>query len=117
MLATKEARTVAARKMAGLRIVRVNLEDAEWVLYLAGELDYGTVGSVRVRVREFEDRHVALDLSGLTFTDSTGLALLLEERARSLRRGTRFRIRGANGQTLELLERTGLLSLLASPTG
>jgi anti-anti-sigma factor len=103
--------------MEGLRIVPVALEDAEWVLVLTGELDYATVERVRARMREFEDGPVALDLSGLKFMDSTGLALLLEERARARRRGTQFRIRGAGGQTLELLERTGVLALLSSSTG
>ena len=54
-----------------------------------------------------------LDLSGLTFTDSTGLAFLLQERVRAQRQETPFRIRGARGQTLALFERTGLLRLMS----
>ena len=100
--------------MEGLQIVPIALEDAQLVLCLAGELDFATVGPVRARLRELEDGPVVLDLSGVTFTDSTGLALLLEERARARRRGAPFRVRGAGGQTLELLKRTGLLALLSS---
>jgi stage II sporulation protein AA (anti-sigma F factor antagonist) len=97
-----------------LQIVPVALRDGEIALCLEGELDYATVGPVRARLREIHAQSVVLDLSGVTFTDSTGLALLLEERADARRRGTRFGIRGAGGQTLELLERTGVLALLTS---
>jgi anti-anti-sigma factor len=106
-----------ARNFEDLQIVAVALEDAPWVLWLGGELDIATVGQVRGRLREFDDEPVALDLGGLTFTDSTGLAFLLEERVRAQRRGTPLRIRGAGGQTLDLLERTGLLGLLSSSDG
>jgi anti-sigma B factor antagonist len=106
-----------SQNMEGLQIVPVALGDAESAVCLAGELDYATVAGVRTRLREFEDRSVVLDLSGLAFTDSSGLAFLLDERARARRRGTQFRIRGAGGQTLELLERTGVHALLSSSTG
>lgn len=104
-----------SRNMDGLQIVPVALEDPEWLLCLVGELELSTVGSVRARLREFDDRPVVLDLRGLTFTDSTGLALLLEERARARRRGSELRIRGATGQTLELLKRTGALDVFTRP--
>jgi anti-anti-sigma factor len=100
--------------MEGLQVVPVAFGDSEWLLCLAGELDFATVGRVRARLREFNDTPVVLDLGALTFTDSTGLALLLEERARAQQHGRELRIRGANGQTRELLERTGVLSLLSS---
>lgn len=108
---------MAAPKIEGLQIVPVALEDAQLVLCLVGELDFATVGPTRARLHEFDDDPVVLDLSGVTFTDSTGLALLLEERARALQRGISFPIRGAVGQTLELLERTGVLDLLSSDVG
>jgi anti-anti-sigma factor len=95
----------------GVQIVA--LDDAPWALCLAGELDIATVATVRARLRELDGQPVVLDLSGLTFTDSTGLALLLEERLRAQRHGMSLRIRGAAGQTLQLLERTGLLRLLS----
>jgi anti-sigma B factor antagonist len=106
-----------SENMEGLRIVPGGLEDADAVLCLVGDLDYATLARARTRLREFGDGPLVLDLSGLTFTDSTGLAFLLDEQARARRRGTRFRVRGAGGQTLELLERTGVLPLLSSAQG
>jgi anti-anti-sigma regulatory factor len=56
---------------------------------------------------------VVPDLSGVTFTDSTGLATLIAEGCRAHVHGTSLRVRGATGQTRDLLERTGVLALLA----
>ena len=104
--------------MEELRIVPVASEDAERLLLrIEGELDIATAGPLRARLRELDDQPLMLDLSGLTFTDSTGLAMLLEERARALRKGKALRIRGATGQTRELLERTGVLGLFDGHTG
>ena len=99
----------------GLQIITVTSQEAECVVYLEGELDFATAEPIRTRLRELGDRPVVIDLNGLTFTDSTGLALLLEVRAQQRRRGAALRIRGAAGQTRELLERTGVLDLLERP--
>ncbi len=99
----------------GLQIITVNSQDAECVVCLEGELDVATAEPVRTCLRELGDRPVVIDLTGLTFTHSTGLALLLEARAEAWRRGAALQVRGAAGQTRELLERTGVLDLLARP--
>ncbi len=86
------------------------------LLRLDGELDLAIAALLRARLRELDAQALTLDLSGVSFTDSTGLAILLQERARARRRGTTLRIRGATGQTRELLERTGVLTVLEGPT-
>lgn len=98
-----------------LHIVTVTSQEAECVVYLEGELEFATAEPVRTRLRDLDDRPVVIDLNGLTFTDSTGLALLLEARTQARRRGAALRIRGAAGQTRELLERTGVLDLFERP--
>src|SRR5262249_58146455 len=59
------------------------------VLAVAGELDLATIGTLKEAVarRLAPDAHVVLDLSGLTFCDSTGLGGLvaLHRQARSTR--------------------------------
>jgi len=99
-----------------LTIVSVASEDVGRLVRLEGELDLSTAPALRARLPEFDDQPLVLDLGGLIFTDSTGLAILLEERARRLRRGPALRIRGATGQTREMLERTGVLALFGGPT-
>jgi anti-anti-sigma factor len=78
---------------------------------LEGELDIASARLLREWLRQIEPMSLELDLGGLWFTDSTGLATLLEARARTVRQGGTLRLRGARGQTRELLERTGVLSV------
>ena len=62
---------------------------------LRGELDLSTVGKVEEelrRVEEDSDRLVVLDLSGLTFLDSTGLRLMVSADQRARKAGRRFAI-------------------------
>jgi len=49
------------------------------VVALSGELDFGTVGQVQVRLAELRDASAptVLDLDALTFMDSTGIRLVL----------------------------------------
>jgi anti-sigma B factor antagonist len=56
---------------------------------LKGELDIAAVPSARDRIAELkgEGRELVLDLRGLSFIDSSGLNLLLQEAAESTRDG------------------------------
>lgn len=57
--------------------VRVSRVEGEVVLALGGELDIATVERVRAAVDEIEQappERLVIDLSGLSFVDSTGLA-------------------------------------------
>jgi anti-anti-sigma factor len=97
-----------------LRIVGAQSRGGEHRVRLEGELDIATVAPLRESLRALDADSVMLDLSGVTFTDSTGLAMLLDERVRASRHGTSLRVHGATGQTRDLLERTGVLALLES---
>jgi anti-anti-sigma factor len=52
---------------------------------------------------------VVLDISDVSFTDSTGLAALIGARRRARSAGATLHVRGAQGQTRELL----MLAVLA----
>jgi anti-sigma B factor antagonist len=58
------------------------------VVTLSGELDIDTVGELREQAQDHlgrgQYRTLTLDLSGLTFLDSSGLGLLLEVRRLAL---------------------------------
>jgi anti-sigma B factor antagonist len=50
-------------------------------LSIVGELDIASVGAVNEAIEEYlsdDSRRVVFDLGGLTFMDSTGLALMLQ---------------------------------------
>lgn len=77
------------------------------VIKLAGELDFGTAPHLEAvidRLMVIPD-HIIMDVSELTFIDSTGLRLLL--RASTLVEG-RIWLKGASRQILRLLEISGL---------
>src|SRR5262249_45921175 len=82
-----------------------------------GELDVLAAPVFRARVLDLMPERLPLivDLHGLEFMDSSGLAALLELRARARQVGWEVTIRGAHGRVRELLERTGTLPL-APPT-
>ncbi|MEA2157468.1 MAG: anti-sigma factor antagonist [Solirubrobacteraceae bacterium] len=64
-------------------------------IVIAGELDVATAGRVERRLIEAEASDAAaivLDLSGLTFMDSTGVRLVLSAHARSRADSNRLRL-------------------------
>jgi anti-sigma B factor antagonist len=82
---------------------------------LAGELDVQTAGEVHQRIHELRSTgwdHIDLDLSDLSFMDSTGLHLALKWTRESERDGFRFQVIGASPQVQRLLHLTGTTHLL-----
>src|SRR4051812_46300119 len=96
-----------------LQIDRVEARDGV-LLYLRGELDVASVGKLRSFLGALGTgrRALVLDVCGLEFMDSTGLAVLLEAHARHNRDGGGLRVRAAAGRVRALLERTGTLRVL-----
>jgi anti-sigma B factor antagonist len=90
---------VAVQRSSGTAVVR-----------LAGELDLGSAPTLADALRSLEqpcDR-VILDLSRLTFIDSSGLRLALTEHRRAEADGFDFVLAGATEPILRVLRVTGL---------
>jgi len=100
--------------------VSVERLSATAVVHPAGELDIATVPALADVLRSLEqpcDR-IALDLSGLTFIDSQGLALMVSEHRRAATDGFEFVVvLGNTPETiLHVLRLTGLdLALPIAP--
>lgn len=76
----------------------------------AGELDLATVAEVereRFELRATGFTDIVLDLRGVTFMDSSGLALLLAEHRAARAAGHRFRLAEGGAAAARLLEITG----------
>ena len=74
-------------------------DDSTHTISLCGELDLATVDDVQrelLRVESSDARHIVLDLSGLSFMDSSGVHLVVDARARS-RAGSHRRLRIVRG--------------------
>jgi anti-sigma B factor antagonist len=90
--------------------VSVERLTATAVVRVRGELDIATVPALTDVLRSLEqpcDR-VVLDLSGLTFIDSTGLTLAVTEHQRAAKDGVEFVLAGATGNVLKVFRLTGL---------
>lgn len=77
--------------------MEVETQDREGLVQvsLRGELDLSTVEKVEDELRRIEDRAdklLVLDLSGLTFLDSTGLRLMVTADQRARKAGRRLAI-------------------------
>ncbi|MGW6929655.1 STAS domain-containing protein [Lentzea sp. NPDC054927] len=85
------------------------------VLVVAGELDIDTVPVLAARLdSDVTGTHAVLDLAGLQFMDSTGLALVLEWHRKLADGGGQLRIASVQGpvrRLFELADVAGVLSL------
>jgi anti-anti-sigma factor len=84
--------------------------DLHWLI-LAGELDLASAPALEAKVDELcvdGASAVVLDLSKLTFMDSTGLQAVLAATKRCGQHGTDFSLAGATGAVQRLFELTGI---------
>lgn len=88
---------------------------------VGGEVDLATCPEVDDEIRQAIDTEgvesVQVDLSEVTFLDSSGIALLLRGRRRAEERGVAYQVTGAHGITQEVLEITGVWAHLSGTTG
>jgi anti-anti-sigma factor len=89
--------------------VDVRREGDAIVVAPTGELDLATVGTVREKlVKHGVEGPLVLDLRGLSFMDSAGVALIVEQQRRAEGEGLDFRVVRGSGLVQQLLEVTGL---------
>ncbi|MBT2470039.1 anti-sigma factor antagonist [Streptomyces sp. ISL-66] len=86
------------------------------VIRLSGEMDITRVSEVRAALLHAVTRadgplDIVVDLSGLTFCDSSGLNVLLRARLEAVESGHTLRLAAPNPQMVRLLELTGALGL------
>ena len=95
--------------------VRCEHRDAGFVVVASGEIDLWSAPEVRAAMatRETRESGVVLDLRGVTFMDSSGLGLIVEQQQRARKSGFRFAIAvGATSDTHRILEMSGLTKVL-----
>jgi anti-sigma B factor antagonist len=75
-----------------------------------GEIDLATVGVLRTELDGIGPREVlVLDLRGVSFMDSAGIALLVDQHRRAQNEGFEFRVVAGRGhQVRRFLDMTGL---------
>ncbi|MFG1954485.1 STAS domain-containing protein [Micromonospora sp. NPDC048830] len=84
-------------------------------LHLAGELDMSSAPELNDAIDRLAaegERHLLVDLSALTFCDSTGIAAFVRGDNRAAARGGWLRVTGATGRVERVLRITGLAEVL-----
>jgi anti-sigma B factor antagonist len=87
-------------------------EDRVVTISVTGEIDLPHARDLVVALRKViadEPMVISLDLSGVTFMDSTGIQVLMGARADAVRAGTAMRIQKTSAQVQRVLQLTGLL--------
>lgn len=96
--------------------VDVRKKKSEVVVFLSGELDCKEELPCREALNAAStdiSHQVIIDLSGITFMDSTGIKLLLEADRRARRNGLRRpKVRGASAQVMRIFNLTGITAFL-----
>ena len=87
-------------------------KDGALTAYVGGELDHCLAAAIRERIdAEFYKRmpdELTLDLSGVTFMDSSGLGLIMGRYAVCENCGKRFALQGAGERIMRILALAGL---------
>jgi anti-sigma B factor antagonist len=91
-------------------------EDGTWILAVAGEIDVATSPELRRELHQLADREPAslvLDLSDVTFIDSSGLGVLVGalKRLREEDRGDILVLEGLQEPVRKVFDITGLTDL------
>jgi anti-sigma B factor antagonist len=92
--------------------ITVDVESTRTVLHLAGEIDAASSARLRALLGEQVDERldVVIDLSRVTFIDSSGLGVLVGALRRVQEHGHRLVLRAPTASLQRVLEVTGLAS-------
>jgi anti-anti-sigma factor len=106
----KPQKSVLPDAVERLGEVSVDYDVEETLIRLAGEVDQALVGCLDFAQEQAikRDLPVRIDVSAVTFMDSTGLALIVRVAAAERTHGRRVRVEGVVGQVDELLHISGL---------
>ena len=89
-------------------------------IYLAGELDHhearGAIRSIDELLDEYLPRDCVLDMSGLSFMDSSGIALIIRMSRRMKNLGGRVWIENPAKQPLRVIDASGIDRLVPVAT-
>ncbi|MCG0278638.1 MAG: STAS domain-containing protein [Thermanaeromonas sp.] len=85
-------------------------------IVLNGELDVETVAQLQEAIRKVEEHTLEVDLSGISFVDSTGLKSLLDISNEWRQKGGQMLILRPQPEVAEVMRLVGLDRLLAQNT-
>lgn len=101
--------------------IRTSFLSGRLTIYLAGELDHHearcTIREIDELLDEYLPRDCVLDLNGLSFMDSSGIAVIIRLNQRMKSLGGRMWIENPAKQPLRVLDAAGIDRLVPVATG
>jgi anti-sigma B factor antagonist len=94
-----------------LKIVQGKTPENQVLLTLDGELDLATSPELRTLLIQLQEEgvlQIAIDLSEVTYLDSTGMGVIVARRKRLLAQGGDLWIQGAHTRVRRVMELLGL---------
>ena len=91
---------------------RLSIDCAGTTLVVAGELDAHSAPALRERISAADDAETVLDMSGVTFMDSSGLRVLIDAHQTVAGRGSRLVVHAPSQSVRRILEIAGVLDHL-----
>ena len=96
--------------------IRTDYDSGRLTVYLSGELDHhqarAAMQSIEELLEEWMPRECVLELSGLSFMDSSGVALMIRLSRRMKEAGGRALLERPQGQPKRVIEAAGVERLL-----
>lgn len=89
----------------------ITTNDEGVVLTLSGDIDLTSAPDLK-RVLAQYDGSLVIDLSEVTFLDSSGINALVVSRREHLENGSRFAVRGVSERTVKVFDLIGVLNYL-----
>ncbi|MGH8980799.1 MAG: STAS domain-containing protein [Acidimicrobiales bacterium] len=95
--------------------IQVQDDDTSRRVHLRGEIDLATAHQLRDALVQHAKSSLALDLSDVSFLDSSGIGVILSARERVVAEGRAFTIDDASESVRQVLAYSGLSWLLIEP--
>lgn len=101
--------------------IKQDEQDGVLTVFLTGELDHHAAGAAIEQIEDllalYPCEKLTLELSGLTFMDSSGLALVLHLHRTCACSDRQFAVRGAPPQPMRVFEAAGLPQVMIFERG
>lgn len=96
--------------------VKLIVSEAVLTAYVSGEIDHHSAKGIREAIDSalatYSPDTLVMDVSGITFMDSSGLGLVLGRYTRTSEAGIKFSVSGASGRIEKMFDMAGLYRII-----
>ena len=97
-------------------VLSCTVSDGELIACISGDIDHHSSKLLRTeldaKIAEAPPDALTIDLSGVSFMDSSGLGLILGRYSRAAASGIAFRVIGADKRVMRIFEMAGMTKLI-----